>query len=324
MYKKLILYLVIAFLLIVILDRVIFKLVYIPETQDTYTSFPAIQLLNRPVPSDIWAIGASHIGFGLDTDEFEKSSGLTLLNAQAPGRSYESNVYFTYELLGKIRKPKLILLDVAWMAFQVNPEIKVHAVDFQHISLKNKLRYLMFHFPSSLKYLSKLYSYRYNTVFYKSKEKAIKEAIADKKFDIYTERGFVRSSRVMDTDVLRKSLDRFDREYNKGKYTEDKAKIDAFIKIIEIARKEDIPVVIIELPEYYKLKEKQQREEYDKRLEIIKKKYNVEYLNFNISDNPITREMKYFRDADHLNGVGAREWTREFCKTLRKKGIIKE
>ena len=170
MRKKLVIYLIVAFALAIILDRLIFKFVYIKETMDTYTSFPTIQLLTKPVPSDVWAIGASHIGFGLDTDEFEKSSGMTLLNAQAPGRSYESNVYFTYELLGKIRKPKLVLLDVAWMAFKPNPEIKVHAVDFQYISLRNKLRYILFHFPSSLKYLSKLYSFRYNTIFYKSQE----------------------------------------------------------------------------------------------------------------------------------------------------------
>jgi lysophospholipase L1-like esterase len=93
------------------------------------------------------------------------------------------------------------------------------------------------------------------------------------------------------------------------------------VKIINFLKEKNISCIMVTSP-YYKTYTQETTKkdilEMEKITKDLEKNYNVPYYNFSI-DSSISKNNKYYFNADHLNDEGKRIFTEKLLNTILKK-----
>ncbi len=324
MYKKLIIRLIFGFFLFVVLDRIIFMLTAFP-TENLASSIMLKPCLYYPPKTDMIAIGASHMQTGLNPEVFKEETGFSIFNASAMARGFVSTYYIFRELYAKIKKPRLVIMDIPWEGLDRNNSFSgLGPFDFNYLSRRNKLDYLWRYKPSDVKLFFKTYAFRRYSLFHSSlkSEEDFKASVLAK-FGEIDSLGYCAPPMSLNDSLAARELDRIQRRFDfKGKLVIEYDKLRGIKDILRFCKKNDIKIVIVETPECNIWREKQHREEYTVFMQSLVDEFGVTYISFNTPDNPIIGDVSNFVDMDHLNAKGARLWTKQLSKELKKRGII--
>ena len=99
----------------------------------------------------------------------------------------------------------------------------------------------------------------------------------------------------------------------------DARTLSLFTSFLNRAQEENIPVVLVYAPVYYKAKDFiRNHDQLEHRLEEFQKEYSFTFLRYD--DSPICRDTIYFYNATHLNKKGAELFTEQLASDLLRLG----
>lgn len=99
----------------------------------------------------------------------------------------------------------------------------------------------------------------------------------------------------------------------------DERTLHLFTSFLDRAQEEDIPVVFVYSPVYFKAKDFiRNHEQFERCLEGFRKEYSLTFLRYD--DIPICRDTTYFYNATHLNKKGAELFTKQLASDLSRLG----
>jgi len=267
---------------------------------------------------DILFVGSSHTYSAIDPQVFAENK----LKTMNLGLATAGPIYYTYMIrafLDHNEKPGKIIIQTNYQDFTDKSD-NISYGYFIYLDIRNRLAYYLEKkdFKSFLTSLSRTHLNR--DIFFSAidvylgkKEKA--------KWDngfIYTE-GSLEDIRTL-TDSLELYHNYFKDDPNH--LLEGKFKI--FSNILFSLKKSGIDVIIIDLPEYYLLKDDPSyqplRTRFVKKMVAIAGQYGYPFIDFNAAEtcDNLRKNKKLFRDVDHMNWHGGKIFSRILMDTLTK------
>lgn len=270
---------------------------------------------------DILILGDSHVADAIDTRTLEANLKLTAYNMGV----YHASPFETYfiakaALAKQLKKPKLILLGT-------NP------IMFEKALSKGKYTPLILSNNIELSYYSDE-GFDASFFFKSFREKYLFKLFIKKlKGDKY------KPTRIVE-DVYHGHLKFYNQTpklvWNKiptvhKKSGENPKQVEYFIKTIKLALENNIPVIIVNPPIWQEnLNAIEPSDSYQKFVATINesaKKFNLKVYEMNVdctnSTDILILPQKDFLNTQHLNYLGSKVFTKQFCDYLKKQGYSK-
>lgn len=294
---------IILFIIFISLDFSIGKILnyyYFKQKHGEY--YVLTKTINNPThqSADILILGSSRARRHYNPEVISQTLNMSCYNAGYDAQS----ILFHKALLDIIEekyKPEIIILDIN------NNELLYEEISYDQLSIL--LPYVQY-YPElwntlllkspfeKIKYLSKIYPY--NSLLDK-----IVRGNMDSMHGENDINGFVPFYGSYNRDITEKSF---------PETTLDKNKIDAFNSFIDICKKKNIKLFVVYSPEYLKILNNSSSIEYI----IDKCKQNdIDYITYQNNADFLKGEL--FREALHLNNVGADEFSLDLSLKLKEK-----
>lgn len=273
------------------------------------------EIFNGRVNSELYIYGSSRAWVHFDSQMLEDSLGLNTYNFGIDGHNFWLQ-YLRHKMLLKYNsKPKIILLSVGNLSFT------------ETNGFYNSKQFLPFVFDSDIREFTSKYNgfnwieYHIPLIRYFGKTKDIHEAFRNKEMpyfgELFRKKGFRAVPRIWNTDLkkLKSKINQYEIKVNSS-YQD---LMDDFIKECMAL---DIDVIMINSPEYIEgQKFIKNRDEIISFYRKLSSKYELSFLDY--SENNICLDRDLFYNSQHLNGNGAKIFTKILIADLKKMKLFK-
>lgn len=267
---------------------------------------------------DLLFLGPSHTYRGINTQIVEEQTGLNAFNAGSSSQQLQGSYYLLKEA-NENNGVKMVFLDVTYILNGLEKDGKTQTyilTDYMQ-GKDNKYEYLWNTFGiegilNDILPIMHGQSFSLETI----KEHITREYLNNSyeyitySNEAYYGQGFVYSYEVVDEDFTFYDERKINPEAPLSNYSKEYLQ-----KIIEYCNENGIELFLIDPPmpdgtlvmtEYYQL--------YVDEVSAIAEKAGIEYWNFNlIKEDILTLERTDYKDAVHLNGIGAEKYTDTLC-----------
>ena len=306
-------------------------------TYPTFVRLTMHELRNKSESIDMVFIGASRSYRGFSPEVFDEELGLTTFTAASSGQGVVDSYYILREVY-RYHSPEVVVIDVSRNRLSTtNIMLKSEAIFDNYTWSFDKLRYLNDAFPPK-RYLGAIFpGLRYESINPITKDRLYRAITTKLSADywtyssaqmasaseLYAGRGFVYSYQIYDDSKMMKGW------HEQGMWDDSIAHNEAveyFRKMVELCRKNGSTPIFITLPS--SMPQMGRFTNYDKYHEFVNElanDFNVPFFDFGLVRHSVfERTNAFFKDASHLNGPGATEFSRVASQVISQylEGIL--
>ena len=316
--KKVVLFLMGLFFIDYILFQLLFSACILFKNEDYATS------LHHP-NSDILFLGASHAKEGFDPREIQKHLNVSSYNVSGPSHNPLFLEYQTKTILTRKQLPKLAVITIT--PDTINDYAKPHSLGaFVPEGERSRASQLFLSYRKfdSFRhiFLTDLYSSSLRIVFSRTlswlKNRSFEVTMPHSSTKGYTERHHQLKAGEEPNPI------------NLLNFHSNPSMLQGLKNCISLWREKDIPVLIVDTPEFYGTRiARHQYSFYEDLMNDLANTEGVTFVSFNNLEYSELKNEKLFRDGgwgipnSHLNHNGTLWFNKLFCQYLKESSLIK-
>lgn len=258
------------------------------------------ELFDNKIKADVLILGNSHATYGIIPSSLNlegKSSYNFSFNGAGPLFNYD--LYNNY-LRNCYYRPKLIIYTLSWTNFDSNRLGRRISQDY--------------------KYMPWSKAFNISDKFYITSESDIlKRFINSIKNKYHAKQANKNILTEYDNGYLPNYGTYQQATHNNRIAVNDKTQISSLIELIKLIKQDNIQILLVETPEYITGRKSVSIEFNNNIIKKIANDNNIEFINYNDEyKSDINYNSNYFTDWEHLNNLGAQEFTSLLAKDIRK------
>jgi len=267
---------------------------------------------------DILFVGSSHAYSAINPEIFAEKN-LKTINL---GLATAGPIYYTYMIrafLEHNEAPRKIIIEAAYQDFTDKSDNLSYGY-FTYLDIQNRLAYYLekrdyksFLFSLSRTFLNRDIFFSAVDVYLGKKEKA------------RWSNGFIYTEGTIEDDIVRaKDLETYYNYFKDNPHHLLEEKFQSFSHILSSLKKSGIDVVIVDLPEYYILKEdlayQPLRTEFVQKIADMANQFGYSFIDFNATEScdDLRKDKRLFRSVDHLNWHGGKVFSLILLSSLNE------